>query len=111
MKTIKKIFSGAFLIALIGGGGYTFWWWNDGVSHREICNTVKEESGVVQSHIDKRCDILGAQCDIIDTRCGMIDMRGREMDEKLDRIEAKLDELLKLATAPQLPDGLQPAAY
>ena len=110
MKTLKRIVSGMMLMAMVGGGGYAVWWWNDGVSHREICNTVKEESGVVQSHIDKRCDILGAQCDIIDTRCGMIDLRGRAMDEKLDRIEAKLDALLKLASEPVLQDGLQPIA-
>ena len=97
MKTLKKIVSGTFLLAILGGGGYAFWWWNDGVSHRDIYNTVKDESSHVQSRIDTRCDA--------------IDSRGRTMDEKLDRIEAKLDALIKLATTPQPSDGLQPLGY
>lgn len=111
MKAIKRIFSFTLLLALFGGSGYTFWWWNTGVSNREVRDTVKDESVVIQEHVDKRCDIINAQCDIIDARCGMIDMRNRSMDEKLDRIEAKLDALLKLATTPPaMPDGLSPAA-
>ena len=103
MKTIKKIFSTTLVLAFFGGAGYTFWWWNDGVSHREIRDTVKAESQAVKTLMEERCDA-------IDARCDQIDARTTSMDAQLDRIEAKLDALIRLATTPQLPDGMQPIA-
>jgi DNA-binding transcriptional MerR regulator len=100
---IRKIFSTTLLLALLGGAGYTFWWWNDGVSHAEIRDTVKSESLSVRQLMKERCDA-------IDYRCDTIDERTRAMDEKLDRIEAKLDALLRIATLPNLPDGMLPIA-
>jgi len=115
MKTIKKILSTTVFVAFFGGIGYTFWWWNNGVSNRDVRDSVQgesktiqmhieSESKLVQLHVDERCDMLDGRCDVIAGRC-------RLMDEQLDRIEEKLDVLLKLATTPQpLPDGLTPLA-
>ena len=86
VSVMNKIRIGVLLLVmllLIAG-----WMWFvqcGGVSHREIKDTVIEQSAEVQAHVDARCDAL---------------------ERKLDRIEAKLDKLIEMAT-PKLPDGMR----
>ena len=73
------------LVILLLIAGWVWYVQCGGVSHREIKETVVEESAKVQSRVDARCDAL---------------------EQKLDRIEAKLDRLIEMAT-PKLPDGMR----
>jgi hypothetical protein len=96
MKTIKRTIATVLVLGVFGGSGYLFWMWNDGVSHRDIRDTVVGESHDVQALVDERCGALDAKLDA--------------MDKKLDSIESKLDAIIRLASEPQLPDGMVPVA-
>jgi len=80
---LKLILAFVLLLAIVAAAMYLRY---GGVTHRQIRETVTDESAAIQSRLDERYQAL---------------------DRKLDRIEGKLDRLLDIANRP-LPDNLQP---
>ena len=85
MKPLLFAFLVLALLLLVAA--FTWFRFNGGVSHRDICTAVRGEAAGLHEHVEQRY---------------------HDLDRKLDRIEGKLDRLLKIAESP-LPDGMQEA--
>lgn len=104
MKALLALLKGIFLLAVLAALAYLWFWFNQGVSNAEVRDTVRGESLEIQARIDVRSKQLTAKVEEVDAKAGAIDLKLNDSKAQLDRIEGKLDQILKLASAPVIPD-------
>lgn len=100
---MKTFVATIILLLALAGIGYVWFWYNEGVTHRDIQDSVQSESELTRKTMNEESREIQAR---IDNRFTKTLKKLDQLEAKLESVDSKLDKILEIAGRPAV-DGME----
>lgn len=100
---MKTFVATIVLLVALAGLGYAWFWYNEGVTHRDLQETVQGEGELTRKSVNDESREIQAR---IDNRFAKTMKKLDQLEAKLESVDSKLDKILEIAARPAV-DGME----